>query len=80
VPDRFYPEWDLPTSFITQHLFSALALDAQRLVSSILYRPAIFRVSRVHWLNVRYSFALPRSSHPIEVEIADAQLVYQCPS
>jgi aminopeptidase 2 len=32
IPDRLYPEWNVRTSFITDHLFRALELDAQRSV------------------------------------------------
>ncbi|KAL7413267.1 putative AAP1-alanine/arginine aminopeptidase [Mrakia frigida] len=30
IPDKLYPEWNVRTSFISDHLFAALSLDAQR--------------------------------------------------
>ena len=30
IPDQLYPEWKVRTSFIADHLFAALSLDAQR--------------------------------------------------
>lgn len=30
IPDRLYPEWNVRQSFITDHLFRALELDAKR--------------------------------------------------